>query len=590
MLAAGRPERLIGVRECAWLDAKGQPYQLDQPKSAAELAKDVAALANTGGGVIVVGLRTRREGSSEVIDEVRPVPAGLIDRDRYRKLVRERVFPFVRDFSTWWLQAGDERGLLVIDVPAQLPRDKPFVVSGSPGSGVVDACSVAVPLRDDDGTHWLSSQELHRLLTDGWNISGPPAPRVVITPAPAVPPVAVGEGDPLWAEEFRAAYDAAGGPAALGVPDGPVAPAGPGVMQQLSGGARGPAAICAVPDFKPVVVAGDAWKFYVKQIRDSSPADYPSLAGLPVSDETSYLGRRVIQLSGGGWGLGELIQDQPGGSWRWRPVPSVDMAPAFQADRWSRVGRPGTEPDLVVRVDAFLPWKGAASWRIDRRGRERLCEALTGTAVARSAVALARARGIEQAQPSWEILAEQDGGRQSERTAQYQYMIPAHDGSPAFTAQARLVLADSYQPQSVQASAALRIRLAAVETADPRLTIAELVDLFVAQWEAAMLAIPLALVEDPVTVPLAGPPVAELYVRAGEKYIDGRPEYTELPQVLDLSPLGKPTGTQLRQGGISVVAPLEASNAERQLLVRQGVARMAANQWGFIDVDDDLGL
>jgi hypothetical protein len=59
-LAAGRPERLIGARKCAWLDAKGQPYQLDQPRSAAELAKDVAALANTGGGVIVVGLRTRR--------------------------------------------------------------------------------------------------------------------------------------------------------------------------------------------------------------------------------------------------------------------------------------------------------------------------------------------------------------------------------------------------------------------------------------------------------------------------------------------------------------------------------------------------
>jgi hypothetical protein len=91
-LRAGRPERLIGTRECAWLDAKGQPYQLDQPRSAAELAKDVAALANISGGVIVVGLRTRKAGSSEVIDEVRPVPAGLIDRDRYRKLVRERVF------------------------------------------------------------------------------------------------------------------------------------------------------------------------------------------------------------------------------------------------------------------------------------------------------------------------------------------------------------------------------------------------------------------------------------------------------------------------------------------------------------------
>jgi hypothetical protein len=31
----------------AWLDTKRQPYQLDQPRSCAELAKDGAALAST---------------------------------------------------------------------------------------------------------------------------------------------------------------------------------------------------------------------------------------------------------------------------------------------------------------------------------------------------------------------------------------------------------------------------------------------------------------------------------------------------------------------------------------------------------------
>jgi len=59
---------------------------------------------------------------------------------------------------------------------------------------------------------------------------------------------------------------------------------------------------------------------------------------------------------------------------------------------------------------------------------------------------------------------------------------------------------------------------------------------------------------------------------------------------MDLSPLGKATGSQLRQGGISVVAPLEARSDQRRLLVRKVVTRMAANQWGFIEVDDDLRL
>jgi len=589
------PELLTGTRECSWLDAKSQPYQLDQPRFAAELAKDVAALANNEGGVIVVGLRTRRNGSSEIIDEVRPVPVRLIDRDRYRKLVRERVFPFVRDFSTWWLPADDERGLLVIDVPAQASKDKPFIVSGSAGTqAAVNASSVAVPLRDDDGTHWLSGQELHRFLTEGWNVSGPPAPRVVVASSPAPPSAAVGEGDPLWSEEFREVYDAAGGRAAVGVPDGPVTPAGPGVMQQLSGDSRGPAAICAVPDFKPVILAGDVWRFFLKQSRDASPADYPALAGLPTADGADQLGRRIVRLTGGEWGAGELVQDGPGDAWRWRPVPAVDTTPALNADRWSWMGEPGTEPDLVIRADAFLPWRGATSWRIEKRGRERMRAALPGAALSRAMVTMARSCDIAHAPPAWEIISEREGGRQSERTAQYQCAVPALAGTWAVIAEARLILPNGFQYQSVQASAGLRIRLAgeaaAVGAADQRLSIAELVDVFLAAWETAMLVIPVALVEDPVAVPLAGPPRAELYVRAGERYVNGRPEYKELPQVMDLSPLGTATGTQLRQGGISVTAPLETGSDERRFLVRQAVARMAAGQWGFIEVGDDLDL
>lgn len=594
-LREGRPELLAGTRECAWLDAKGQPYLLDQPKSAAELAKDVAALANTGGGVIVIGLRTRREGSSEVIDEVRPVPTSMVDRDRYRKLVRERVFPFVRDFSTWWIATDEERGVLVIDVPAQVSRDKPFVVSGGDGSqGAADGGSVAVPLRDDDGTHWLSGQELHRLLTAGWNVSGPPAPRVVVAAAPAAPAIKVGEGDPLWAQEFREAYSVAGGSGRLGTPTDLITPAGPGVIQHLIGRNQEPAAICAVPDHKPVVIGGDPWRFILKQCRDASPADYLAMAGLPVSDDTSRTGQRVIRLAGGEWGPGELVQDQRGEPWRWRPVPRLEVAPAFQADRWSRIAQPGAEPDLVIRADMFLPWRGADSWRIDKRGRGRLLDALPAADLTTCMATLASRRGIGETDPGWDIIPERDGGRQSEQTAQYWSVLRATEGPLACTGEAMLVLPGGHRRESVQASAAIRIRLAPdgipEENANRRLTVTELVDALAAAWQTAMLVIPLALVEDPVAVPLAGPPIAELYVRAVEKYVDGRPEYSNLPDLIDLSPLGRATGSQLRQGGISVTAPLETSPEERKGLVRRAVHRMAVNQWGFIEADDTLGL
>lgn len=51
-LAAGRPEDLIGTAECEWLDFKRDLYHLESDKGKFELCKDVAALANSQGGLV----------------------------------------------------------------------------------------------------------------------------------------------------------------------------------------------------------------------------------------------------------------------------------------------------------------------------------------------------------------------------------------------------------------------------------------------------------------------------------------------------------------------------------------------------------
>jgi hypothetical protein len=52
------------------------------------------------------------------------------------------------------------------------------------------------------------------------------------------------------------------------VPSRPIwSPGRAGVMQQPNRGTQGPAAICAVPDFKPVILAGDAWRFFLTKPR-----------------------------------------------------------------------------------------------------------------------------------------------------------------------------------------------------------------------------------------------------------------------------------------------------------------------------------
>ncbi|WP_086022088.1 hypothetical protein [Streptomyces hokutonensis] len=49
-LRAHHPTAVLELPERQWLDAKGAPYELRNPHAVEELAKDVAAFANGGGG------------------------------------------------------------------------------------------------------------------------------------------------------------------------------------------------------------------------------------------------------------------------------------------------------------------------------------------------------------------------------------------------------------------------------------------------------------------------------------------------------------------------------------------------------------
>ena len=151
-LRAGTPADLLGLAECGWLDVKAGVYRLDDPAKALELAKDVAAFANTGtGGMILVGYTTRKDYDREIIDEVRPVRRALVDLDRYRKLIRERVIPAPRGFSVEFVHTDPETGILVIDVPVQPVALLPYVVPGPAGTagraGSRSPCQSARPTR-----------------------------------------------------------------------------------------------------------------------------------------------------------------------------------------------------------------------------------------------------------------------------------------------------------------------------------------------------------------------------------------------------------------------------------------------------------
>ncbi|WP_143229452.1 AlbA family DNA-binding domain-containing protein [Actinophytocola xanthii] len=166
-LNAGKFSQLIGAHECIWLDVKEGSYRMEDDASAAELLKDVAAFANSDGGLLVVGYRTLSEATVEVVGEIRPVPKVLVDTDRYRKTIRKNIAPHVRGLKITWHDIGADKGILVIDIPVQAETDKPFVVPGPERSKSFP--SVGVPIRDADATHWLARSDLQRFLSAGWN-------------------------------------------------------------------------------------------------------------------------------------------------------------------------------------------------------------------------------------------------------------------------------------------------------------------------------------------------------------------------------------------------------------------------------------
>jgi hypothetical protein len=127
-LAAKQFDALIGVSEGVWLDAKESPYMLDTLKQKLELAKDVSALANAVGGIIVVGFDTARDAltTGERISEVKPFPLDMINSDRCRKVIQEYVYPPL-DVQTSVYQAADGKGVAAIVV--REGSSKPYIVS-----------------------------------------------------------------------------------------------------------------------------------------------------------------------------------------------------------------------------------------------------------------------------------------------------------------------------------------------------------------------------------------------------------------------------------------------------------------------------
>jgi hypothetical protein len=173
LLSAGRWDVFKGQSETDWLEVKGEPYDHLEPKLGDnwryELAKDVASLANSpGGGIIVLGMFTKDRGDGDVIQGHREFALDRVKASTYRRYIAQLVYPRLRGFEVRRIRGkSDGHGLVVLVVPSQPDASRPFVVQGAISDRKALGAHVLVPARREDDTALLTAEAIHTRLRLG---------------------------------------------------------------------------------------------------------------------------------------------------------------------------------------------------------------------------------------------------------------------------------------------------------------------------------------------------------------------------------------------------------------------------------------
>ena len=132
VLNGGVFEEFLQRAEDLQVEFKRVPYRLDEEAEKFELAKDVSALANAQGGVVVLGVETERRADTavDVAVRLRLFDRNRLDEVRYADVITERVYPRLRELRVTFFPGPEDpnRGLAAIDVPPQEEVDKYFLV------------------------------------------------------------------------------------------------------------------------------------------------------------------------------------------------------------------------------------------------------------------------------------------------------------------------------------------------------------------------------------------------------------------------------------------------------------------------------
>ena len=173
VLGRGALSEFIGWPEGPYFEAKSEPYDLDSSSGRYELAKDISAFANTGGGCLVIGLATvRAEGREiDVVGSLSLIAPDAVEKNRYVGVLREYVYPKINGLDVIFVPHAQENdGVVGIFVPPQNPNSRPFLICKVIDSGESLKHIVAGYVERHEGNNKpLSPQELQHRFNSGSN-------------------------------------------------------------------------------------------------------------------------------------------------------------------------------------------------------------------------------------------------------------------------------------------------------------------------------------------------------------------------------------------------------------------------------------
>jgi Putative DNA-binding domain len=165
----GHINSLVGHQESEWLEAKSAPYDFKSDEAAwkLELAKDVAQFANSNaGGLLVIGLHTKRVNGTDTIDKVTAFPHNKARIQSYRDVLRNRIHPPITGLQLDMVQNG-ELCVMYVFVPPQPEENKPYLITGSLIEGTYEKFGITIVRRHGDASIPVTAQELHSMIAAG---------------------------------------------------------------------------------------------------------------------------------------------------------------------------------------------------------------------------------------------------------------------------------------------------------------------------------------------------------------------------------------------------------------------------------------